>query len=161
MNPTVPTTIYAGSYNACTNCPSIKRSTNNGTTPTTIQGVATNWAIATCPSLSSSRLYAAGLVRTGFDASSNEIRDGRMQRSDNGVTWRVLTNNPGFASQASINGLTITDIGVEETNSSHVWVSLGGWRIGETKDTIPQTGPYLGQSLRIITQYPHKLYRFR
>ncbi len=131
MNPTVPTTIYAGAYYSCTNCPSINRSTNNGTTWTNIQGVASNWAIATCPSLSS-RLYAAGFVRTGIDASGNEIKDGRMQRSDNGgTTWIDLTNNPGFASQASINGLTITDIGVEETNSSHVWVSLGGWRFGE------------------------------
>ena len=87
-----------------------------------IRAIPASWALITCPS-NSSRIYGAGDSTFGPSAS------GAMWRSDNsGDTWTTVSFNSGFPAQNTY--AKITSIGVNPTNSNHVWVTLGGTNIG-------------------------------
>lgn len=96
----------------------IFRSTNRGTTWSN-RGAEGNWAMANCPS-NLNRYYAAGSPTYGPSSK------GRLWRSDDGgLTWDSLHTNPGFPPITS--GTRITDIAVNPTNSSRVYVTIGGF----------------------------------
>ena len=104
MHPSDPTIIYLGSSD-------VYRSTDSGTNWAN-RGADGRWAMATCPS-NGNRIYAAG--------------GGSMWRSDDqGGNWTELKNKPGFPATFS----KITDIEVNPTSSSEVWITLGGFDPG-------------------------------
>jgi len=83
--------------------------------------VPCSWAIGTCPS-NSNRIYIVG---DSTYRPSNDFGRGSMRRSDDGgSTWTRLDNKPGFPNMADVP--KITYIGVRPTNSSQVWITVGG-----------------------------------
>ncbi len=78
-------------------------------------------ALKTCPS-NSNRIYAA--AGTGW-----RIFKGKFYISnDAGASWDTISNNPGFPNMV---GQPMTDIGVNPTNSSNVYIVFGGYEGGK------------------------------
>ncbi len=105
---------------AYTSSDTLYKTTNGGASWTNMGGGNGRWALITCPS-NSSRIYGAGGAswNDGGDQS-----DKKLFRSDDGGVTRVsLRGNPGFPSTIT----KITDIAVNPNNSSHVWVTMGGF----------------------------------
>lgn len=90
----------------------ILKSTNNGSSWTTINALATNVSMAISPA-NGNRLYVAS--------------GSTLLRTDNGgSTWSSdLTSNPGFNQLAQI-----VDIGVCPTNSDLVYIAVGNYTAG-------------------------------
>lgn len=96
----------------------IYRSTDSGENWTNV-GVSGFWDIQRCPS-NNNRFYAAG-------GNSSFATTGSMWRSDDvGLTWTLISTNPGFPGIA----LRITDIEVKPNSSNVVWITLGGFSNG-------------------------------
>ncbi len=97
------------------------KSSNQGTTWTNT-GASGNWAMANCPS-NSNRIYSAG------SPTYTPNESGKLWRSDDlGTTWDSLHTNPGFP--PITNSTKITDIGVDPTNDSRVYVTFAGYTEG-------------------------------
>lgn len=96
------------------------KTTNGGTSWTNMGGGNARWTLITCPS-NSSRIYGAGGASWNDGGSQ---ADKKFFRSDDGGVTRIsLRSNPGFPSTIT----RITDIAVNPNNSSHVWVTMGGF----------------------------------
>ncbi len=78
------------------------------------------WVLRTCPS-SNTTIYAAG-------GNSAYATTGNLSVTANGGTsWSTISTNPGFPATYP----RITDIGVQPTNSTHVYVCFGGYTPGQ------------------------------
>ena len=86
------------------------------------RAIPASWALITCPS-NTNRIYGAG------DSTFGPSNSGAMWRSDNsGDTWTNISNNDSFPAPGSY--AKVTHIAVNPTNSSQVWVTLGGTNVG-------------------------------
>ncbi len=94
----------------------------NGTKTLLGNGIINGYnALKTCPS-NSNRIYAA--AGTGW-----RIFKGKFYISnDAGTNWDTISNNPGFPNMV---GQPMTDIGVNPTNSSKVYIVFGGYEDGK------------------------------
>ncbi|MBC7937720.1 MAG: hypothetical protein H7Y86_20415 [Rhizobacter sp.] len=102
---------------------SIYKTTNGGTSWTDMGGSG-RWAMVTCPS-NSNRIYAAGGASWNDGGAQNTKK---MLRSDDaGTTWTDLQENTGFPETIT----KITGIGVDDVNSSRLWVTMGGFTDGQ------------------------------
>ena len=99
----------------------IYRSINGGSTWSN-RGARGNWDLEHCPS-DNTRFYAAG-----GNASTSSVGRGIYRSDDIGWTWTAMssTNLPPSASN-----LKVTDIGVRSNQSSHVWLTFGGFGEGQ------------------------------
>lgn len=96
----------------------IYRSDDSGDTWTNV-GASGFWDIERCPSFTD-RFYAAG-------GNSAFATTGSMWRSDDeGETWTMISGNTGYPSGS----IRLTDIDVEPDNSTHVWITFGGFSDG-------------------------------
>ncbi|MES2882321.1 MAG: hypothetical protein V4676_09255, partial [Bacteroidota bacterium] len=114
MCPTNEDIIYAGyvqlfiSYDRGSNWDIIF---NNAT-----EAVPGNWCIEACPS-NSTRLYAAG----------RHYNDGELHRLDNFGFSNAVNLTTALKNEGYNENLKITDIAVHPSNSSRVWVTIGGF----------------------------------
>ena len=109
LHTTNSNTVFAGSSD-------VFKSTNGGVTYIN-KGATGSWSIATCPS-NSNVVYAAG----GSNGYANDATNGILRRSGNGGdTWENIFSAANWTFNK------ITGIGVSPTNSSRLWITLGGY----------------------------------
>jgi photosystem II stability/assembly factor-like uncharacterized protein len=95
-------------------------SNNNGVNWNTLSFTGGAWYLKTCPS-NGSRIYVAG-------GDAYNTGPGTLRRSDNsGTSWTTISNTTNFP----LTFPRITCINVDPTNSSNVWVTLGGFNAGD------------------------------
>ncbi len=110
MHPTDTSIIYVGFSDVC-------RSDNRGTNWNYV-GANGNWSLAVSPN-TPDRIYAAG-----GDAAYGTLNGGLYRNDNKGISaWDVLSTKPGFPTAFG----KITDIAVNPTNGSDVWVTFGGF----------------------------------
>lgn len=105
----------------------IYRTTNGGSNWSLVSTSRNGrWAMITCPS-NSNRVYAAGGISFN-DAPSGSDSAKTLMRSDNqGGSWLELQSKPGFPANIT----KITGIAVSPSNSSQVWITMGGFTNGQ------------------------------
>jgi hypothetical protein len=83
--------------------------------------------LTTCPS-NGNRIYAAGGSNWNDEEDEDRVIDKKLYRSDDlADTWEELTKKPGMPDTIT----KITCIEVSPTNSSHVWITMGGFIDGQ------------------------------
>ena len=92
------------------------------------RGANGRWALTTCPS-NGNRIYAAGGASWNSEEDDDDRgSDKRLFRSDDlADTWVQLTTKPGMPATIT----KITCIEVSPSNSSQVWITMGGFTDGQ------------------------------